>query len=172
MKNIIFSFILKLPTATESITPLRLRHPEPGSVPLVVSCRGGFVADTGGAFYFLLALMASSSGPGRTGPGLRSSVLLLLVLVLTELSGPVVAVSEPGKWILNIDSVSFDSVAATWHTWGSLVSLNISERKIKKLQTCFTVVYCGLLWFMFSGPTEPASNSAAGPHTALRQYVS
>ncbi|XP_044059871.1 transmembrane protein 87A-like isoform X2 [Siniperca chuatsi] len=46
--------------------------------------------------------MASSAGPGRTGPGLWSLALLLLVLM--GLSGPVSAVSEPGKWILNVDS--------------------------------------------------------------------
>ncbi|XP_023252933.1 transmembrane protein 87A-like isoform X1 [Seriola lalandi dorsalis] len=46
--------------------------------------------------------MASSTGPARAGPGLWSSVLLLLVL--TGLCGPVNAVSEPGKWILNVDS--------------------------------------------------------------------
>ncbi|XP_036932468.1 transmembrane protein 87A isoform X1 [Acanthopagrus latus] len=46
--------------------------------------------------------MASSAGPGRTGSGLWSSALLLLVLMV--LSGPVRAVSEPGKWILNVDN--------------------------------------------------------------------
>ncbi|XP_039985804.1 transmembrane protein 87A isoform X2 [Xiphias gladius] len=46
--------------------------------------------------------MASSTGPGRAGPGLWSSALLLLML--TGLTGPVGAVSEPGKWILNVDS--------------------------------------------------------------------
>ncbi|XP_054458464.1 transmembrane protein 87A-like isoform X2 [Anoplopoma fimbria] len=43
--------------------------------------------------------MASSTGPSRTGPGLCFSALLLVVLI-----GTVGAVSEPGKWILNIDS--------------------------------------------------------------------
>ncbi|XP_070826219.1 transmembrane protein 87A [Chaetodon trifascialis] len=46
--------------------------------------------------------MASSKDPGRTGPVLWSSALLLLALA--ALSGPVGAVSEPGKWILNVDS--------------------------------------------------------------------
>uniref|UniRef100_UPI0037E76291 transmembrane protein 87A n=1 Tax=Semicossyphus pulcher TaxID=241346 RepID=UPI0037E76291 len=46
--------------------------------------------------------MAGSTGPGRTRTGLWSSALLLLVL--TGLNGPVCAVSEPGKWILNVDS--------------------------------------------------------------------
>ncbi|XP_069029274.1 transmembrane protein 87A isoform X1 [Embiotoca jacksoni] len=46
--------------------------------------------------------MARSVGPGRAGPGLWSSALLLLVLA--AVSGPVRAVSEPGKWIQNIDS--------------------------------------------------------------------
>ncbi|XP_050921564.1 LOW QUALITY PROTEIN: transmembrane protein 87A-like [Lates calcarifer] len=67
---------------------------------LVVSCRGGLAAAAG--FFFLLALMASSTGPGRAGPGLLSSLLLLLVLAW--LSGPVGAVSERGKWILDIDN--------------------------------------------------------------------
>ncbi|XP_035851733.1 transmembrane protein 87A isoform X2 [Sander lucioperca] len=43
------------------------------------------------------------SGPGRTGPELWSSALVLTVL-LAELVGPGGAVSEPGKWILNVDS--------------------------------------------------------------------
>ncbi|GAA6231277.1 transmembrane protein 87A-like [Lates japonicus] len=46
--------------------------------------------------------MASSTDPGRAGPGLLSSVLLLLVLAW--LSGPVGAVSERGKWIIDIDN--------------------------------------------------------------------
>lgn len=72
----------------------------------MLSCRRGCFAVAG--FSFLLVEMASSAGPGRTAPGLLSSALLLLVL--TGLTGPVCAVSEPGKWILDVDSVSFLSV--------------------------------------------------------------
>ncbi|GLD72758.1 transmembrane protein 87A-like protein [Lates japonicus] len=79
----------------------RQRQPEPGRAQLVVSCRGGLAAAAAG-FFFLLALMASSTDPGRAGPGLLSSVLLLLVLAW--LSGPVGAVSERGKWIIDIDN--------------------------------------------------------------------
>ncbi|XP_047451069.1 transmembrane protein 87A-like isoform X2 [Mugil cephalus] len=49
----------------------------------------------------------SGVGPGRTGPRRpRSSAQLLplLLLMLAGLVGPVGAVSEPGLWILNIDS--------------------------------------------------------------------
>ncbi|CAJ1066290.1 transmembrane protein 87A isoform X2 [Xyrichtys novacula] len=46
--------------------------------------------------------MAGSAGPGRAGSGLWSSVLFLLLVI--ELNGPVCAVSEPGKWVLNVDS--------------------------------------------------------------------
>ncbi|XP_078138484.1 transmembrane protein 87A-like, partial [Centroberyx gerrardi] len=48
--------------------------------------------------------MSSSAGPAGsgTGTGLRSTLLLLLLA--TELGGPVRAVSEPGKWILSVDS--------------------------------------------------------------------
>ncbi|KAG7224432.1 hypothetical protein INR49_015096 [Caranx melampygus] len=58
-------------------------RPEPGRERLVVSCRGGFAA--AGSF-FLLSLMSCSTGPGRPGPRLWSSALVLLVL--TGLSGP------------------------------------------------------------------------------------
>lgn len=129
--HIVFTFT----TIPESITPLQERHPEPGSIQLVVSCRCDLAVGGGGGFCFLLTLMASFSGPGRTGLGLWSSALLLLVV--TELSGPVNAVSEPGKWILNIDSVSSVSVAVT-------VDFNMSERRIMKLPICFYVVSCGL----------------------------
>ncbi|XP_060929063.1 transmembrane protein 87A-like [Limanda limanda] len=46
--------------------------------------------------------MLGSTGPGRPGSGLRSPVLLLLLLA--GASGPVGAVSEPGRWTLNVDS--------------------------------------------------------------------
>ncbi|XP_005929411.1 transmembrane protein 87A-like isoform X1 [Haplochromis burtoni] len=46
--------------------------------------------------------MASFTGPGRTGPGLRCWALVLLMLA--EASWPVAAVSEPGKWDLDINS--------------------------------------------------------------------
>ncbi|XP_069390967.1 transmembrane protein 87A [Paralichthys olivaceus] len=46
--------------------------------------------------------MAGSAGPGLPGPRLRSPALLLLLLA--GVSGPVRAVSEPGRWTLNVDS--------------------------------------------------------------------
>ncbi|KAM9853693.1 transmembrane protein 87A [Aulostomus maculatus] len=46
--------------------------------------------------------MASSAGPARAGPVLQSWTLLLLVLAGT--SRPVGAVSEQGKWILDLNS--------------------------------------------------------------------
>ncbi|XP_029699400.1 transmembrane protein 87A isoform X2 [Takifugu rubripes] len=46
--------------------------------------------------------MASFAGPGRTGPGLWSWPLLLLLL--PGQNGPVSAISEAGKWILDVDS--------------------------------------------------------------------
>ncbi|XP_060890286.1 transmembrane protein 87A-like, partial [Labrus mixtus] len=46
--------------------------------------------------------MASSAGPRRSGPGLWSSVLLLMLL--SVLNGSVCALSEQGKWVLNVDS--------------------------------------------------------------------
>lgn len=49
--------------------------------------------------------MAGSAGPVRSGSALWSSALFLLVLA--GCCGPVSGVSEPGKWILNVDSVSF-----------------------------------------------------------------
>lgn len=63
-----------------------------------MSCRGGFAAVVG--LVFLLAQMASF-----TGPGLWCWALVLLMLA--EASWPVAAVSEPGKWNLDINSVSF-----------------------------------------------------------------
>uniref|UniRef100_A0A1A8BSM1 Transmembrane protein 87A n=1 Tax=Nothobranchius kadleci TaxID=1051664 RepID=A0A1A8BSM1_NOTKA len=45
--------------------------------------------------------MASSVGPGRSRPRYRR---LLLLLLLAGISGPVSTVSEPGKWIVDIDS--------------------------------------------------------------------
>lgn len=53
--------------------------------------------------------MASFAGPGRTGPGLGSWPLLLLLL--TGLKGPASAISEAGKWILDVDNVSVPNVA-------------------------------------------------------------
>lgn len=112
-----------------------------------MSCRGGLAAAAG--FFFLLALMASSTGPGRAGPGLLSSLLLLLVLAW--LSGPVGAVSERGKWILDIDNVSYLLVSATRPDALDVLSvpeafneqfptLTRLERRVRELQLCFNVV--------------------------------
>lgn len=57
--------------------------------------------------------MASFAGPGRVGSGLWSWPLLLLLL--TGLKGPVSAISEAGKWTLDVDSVSVPNVpGADW----------------------------------------------------------
>lgn len=86
------------------------RHrPEPGSVQLWVVAANAF-AVAGGSF-LVQVQMASSAGPGRHASGPLSSVLLLLVL--TGLGGPVSAVSQPGMWILDVDSVSFLVTAAS-----------------------------------------------------------
>lgn len=70
-----------------------------------VSCRG-FAAAV--ASCFVLADMESSAGPERLGSRLWSSALFLLLL-----TGSVGAVSEAGKWIVNVDSVSFLIVAGS-----------------------------------------------------------
>lgn len=57
--------------------------------------------------------MTSYVGSGRTGLGVWSSALLLLLV--TGLGGPVGAVSERGKWILDVNSVSFVPVAVAVH---------------------------------------------------------
>ncbi|KAM4590256.1 transmembrane protein 87A-like [Fundulus diaphanus] len=72
-------------------------HSEPGSVQLVVSCLFTAVGSV-----FLLVLMAGSVGSGRTGSGLCSSAVLLVLLA--GVTGPVRATSEPGKWTENIQS--------------------------------------------------------------------
>ncbi|XP_014910581.1 transmembrane protein 87A isoform X2 [Poecilia latipinna] len=72
-------------------------HHEPGSVPLVVSCLSV------GPFFVLLVRMAGSVGPGLTGSGFCcSAVLLLLLLLLAAGPGLVRAVSEPGKWTVDV----------------------------------------------------------------------
>ncbi|KAF1393496.1 hypothetical protein PFLUV_G00016560 [Perca fluviatilis] len=81
------------------------RQPEHGSIQLVVSCSA-----FAGCFYYLVpprrSQMARSAALGRTGPGRTGPGLWYLALVLTVLVGPGGAVSEPGKWILNVDSES------------------------------------------------------------------
>ncbi|XP_014868950.1 PREDICTED: transmembrane protein 87A-like isoform X2 [Poecilia mexicana] len=72
-------------------------HHESGSVPLVVSCLSV------GPFFVLLVRMAGSVGPGLTGSGFCcSAVLLLLLLLLAARPGLVRAVSEPGKWTVDV----------------------------------------------------------------------
>ncbi|MEQ2216963.1 hypothetical protein XENOCAPTIV_027027, partial [Xenoophorus captivus] len=75
-------------------------HPDPGSVQFVVSCLFTVVGS-----FFLLFLMSGSVGPGRTGNGRCFSAVLLLLLM--GFTASVWAVSEPGKWTVDIDSVSF-----------------------------------------------------------------
>lgn len=69
--------------------------------------------------------MAGFVGPGRTGPGLWS--LPLLLLLLPGHNGPVSAISEAGKWILDVDSVSSANVAARASA-GVLRVLRVRER--------------------------------------------
>ncbi|XP_068601246.1 transmembrane protein 87A-like [Brachionichthys hirsutus] len=58
--------------------------------------------------------MARSTGPGRTGSVLRS--LAGFLAVLTVLTGPVGAVSEHGKWTLNVTSERLKSQRLFFYT--------------------------------------------------------
>ncbi|PWA28936.1 hypothetical protein CCH79_00019471, partial [Gambusia affinis] len=71
-------------------------HPKSGSVPLVVNCLSV------GPFFFLLVRMAGFVGPGRTGSGFCCSAVLLLLLAAGP--GLVRAISEPGKWTVDVGS--------------------------------------------------------------------
>lgn len=107
-ENIYFNMAVK-EGAILALVALWRHRPEPGSVQLWVVAANAFAVAGGSSL--VQVQMASSAGPGRHAPGLLSSVLLLLVL--TGLSGPVSAVSQPGKWILDVDSVSFLVTAAS-----------------------------------------------------------
>lgn len=106
--NFYFNMAVK-ESAILALVALWRHRPEPGSVQLWVVAANAFAVAGGSSL--VQVQMASSVGPGRLAPGLLSSVLLLLVL--TGLSGPVSAVSQPGKWILDVDSVSFLVTAAS-----------------------------------------------------------
>ncbi|XP_070761733.1 transmembrane protein 87A [Enoplosus armatus] len=87
--------------------------------------------------------MASSAGPGRTGPGLWSSVLLLLVL--TGLSRPVSAVSEPGKWILNVDSETLKKQSFFYFT---KTLFNSSVIHLKQTCNSSSPVQLNVSWYL------------------------
>ncbi|XP_043975696.1 transmembrane protein 87A-like isoform X2 [Gambusia affinis] len=74
-------------------------HPKSGSVPLVVNCLSV------GPFFFLLVRMAGFVGPGRTGSGFCCSAVLLLLLAAGP--GLVRAISEPGKWTVDVGENHF-----------------------------------------------------------------
>ncbi|KAK1900594.1 Transmembrane protein 87A [Dissostichus eleginoides] len=91
--------------------------------------------------------MASSAGPGRGGPGLWSSVLLLL-LGLTGMSVPVGAVSEPGKWIVNVDSESLKKPNFFFFTKTLFNSSFIHLKVVTETCTSSSSVQLDVSWYL------------------------
>ncbi|XP_034054959.1 transmembrane protein 87A [Gymnodraco acuticeps] len=95
--------------------------------------------------------MASSAGPGHGGPGLWSSVLLLLLLLLLGLTGmsvPVGAVSEPGKWIVNVDSESLKKPNFFFFTKTLFNSSFIHLKVVTETCTSSSSVQLDVSWYL------------------------
>ncbi|KAF3847167.1 hypothetical protein F7725_020195 [Dissostichus mawsoni] len=90
--------------------------------------------------------MASSAGLGRGGPGLWSSVLLLLGL--TGMSVPVGAVSEPGKWIVNVDSESLKKPNFFFFTKTLFNSSFIHLKVVTETCTSSSSVQLDVSWYL------------------------
>ncbi|XP_031728350.1 transmembrane protein 87A isoform X4 [Anarrhichthys ocellatus] len=88
--------------------------------------------------------MASSAGLGRTGLGLWS-LALLLVLVLI---GTVGSVSEPGKWILNIDSETLKKQNLFFFTKTLFNSSSIHLKLVSETCNSSTPVQLNVLWYL------------------------
>ncbi|XP_027136313.1 transmembrane protein 87A isoform X2 [Larimichthys crocea] len=84
--------------------------------------------------------MSSRAGPDRAGPGLRSSAVLLLLL--TGLIGPVRAVSERGKWTVDIDSET-----PRKQIFFTKTLFNNSFIRIK-LENCTSTVQLNVSWYL------------------------
>ncbi|KAK9521431.1 hypothetical protein VZT92_021238 [Zoarces viviparus] len=85
--------------------------------------------------------MASSAGLGWTGPGLWSLALLLLI-------GTVGAVSEPGKWILNIDSETLKKQNFFFFTKTLFNSSSIHLKLVSETCNSSTPVQLNLSWYL------------------------
>ncbi|TMS07592.1 Transmembrane protein 87A [Larimichthys crocea] len=84
--------------------------------------------------------MSSRAGPDRAGPGLRSCAVLLLLL--TGLIGPVRAVSERGKWTVDIDSET-----PRKQIFFTKTLFNNSFIRIK-LENCTSTVQLNVSWYL------------------------
>ncbi|KAM6932483.1 transmembrane protein 87A isoform 2-T2 [Lycodopsis pacificus] len=86
--------------------------------------------------------MARSTGLGWTGPGLWSLALLLLLI------GTVGAVSEPGKWILNIDSETLKKQNFFFFTKTLFSSSSIHLKLLSETCNSSTPVQLNLSWYL------------------------
>ncbi|XP_068441161.1 transmembrane protein 87A-like isoform X2 [Clinocottus analis] len=81
--------------------------------------------------------MASSAGPG-----LRSSALLLLLI------GAVGAVSEPGKWVVNIDSGTLKKTTLFFFTKTMFNSSSIHLRLVSETCNSSSPVHLNVSWYL------------------------
>nr|XP_046246104.1 transmembrane protein 87A-like [Scatophagus argus]XP_046246105.1 transmembrane protein 87A-like [Scatophagus argus] len=90
--------------------------------------------------------MASYAGPGRYRPGVWSSAMLLLVL--TGQTRPVSAVSEQGKWILNVDSETLKKQNIFYFTKTLFNSSSIHLKLVSETCNASSPVQLNVSWYL------------------------